>query len=226
MNLTQIIAAGRRRNDDEVEPYHFGQTVYTQWANNAVVEACLRSRSFRDDATSAVCNITLTQATASYTLHDSVVVPRRIILTDGQRKQPLELLTFSEMDHTENRWDTTQQGEPAAAVLDMTGRTIRLYPVPDQAYTMNMLVWRLPVASEELSAGSDIPSILPTWVHKDLEPWLAFEFFSQHDVDVHDPDQANMELAEFTARFGLRPNAFELIKWARDGRRSAYAHFM
>ena len=83
MNLTQIIAAGRRRNDDEVEPYHFGQTVYTQWANNAVVEACLRSRSFRDDATSAVCNITLTQALATYTLHDSVVVPRRIILTDG-----------------------------------------------------------------------------------------------------------------------------------------------
>ena len=73
MTLAQLIAQFRREADDEVAPYLFSDAVVTDWLNEAVDEACVRSLLIKDWSTTAVCNIAITAGTSTYSTHPSII---------------------------------------------------------------------------------------------------------------------------------------------------------
>ena len=90
---------------------------------------------------------------------------------------------------------------------------------------LKLVVKRLPIASELLVNPGDVPTVLPSWMHKDLEIWIAHEYFSKHDTDVYDPLRAGMELVSFTDRVGSRPTAKELVSMGQNRRRTSVSIF-
>lgn len=104
---------------------------------------------------------TLATGTADITngsaLPANFVLPIDLILTSNGREKtiPIKDVRQMDMDHPDYENNTSQpSGEPQAAYK--YGQTIRVYPEPDQAYTVTLRYYKKPTL---LSADADIPSL-------------------------------------------------------------------
>lgn len=70
-------------------------------------------------------------------------------------------------------------GQPRMFVLNQRNHTIRFYPVPDQAYTVNLLVASLP--TQQIACDTE-PEI-PEQYHIDLPEFAAFRCLRNPEVD-------------------------------------------
>ena len=73
----------------------------------------------------------------------------------------------------------TSTGEPRIYTLDEATNKIRLYPVPDAEYTINLRIARLPLAA---IASSSTPEIQARY-HLDLAEYAAWRCLMDNDVD-------------------------------------------
>ena len=73
----------------------------------------------------------------------------------------------------------TSTGEPRIFTLDEATNKIRLYPVPDAAYTINLRIARLPLAA---ITSSTTPEIQARY-HMDLPEYVAWRCLMDNDVD-------------------------------------------
>lgn len=73
----------------------------------------------------------------------------------------------------------TSTGEPQIYTLDEATNKIRLYPVPDAIYTINLRIARLPTAAVTLTSTPEIQ----TRYHLDLPEYVAWRCLQDNDVD-------------------------------------------
>jgi len=73
----------------------------------------------------------------------------------------------------------TSTGEPRIYTLDEATNKIRLYPVPDAEYTINLRIARLPLSA----IASSVTPEIPARYHLDLAEYVAWRCLQDNDVD-------------------------------------------
>jgi hypothetical protein len=75
---------------------------------------------------------------------------------------------------------TIHKGAPRAYTLDAAVRTLRLAPVPDDEYTLNLLVAHMP--RDALTDDLDEP-VIPAEYHLNLCDWVAYKALRNNDTE-------------------------------------------
>jgi hypothetical protein len=199
MLLGALIEEFRRRVDDTAAPYLWSSDESVLFANAAEREAAVRAKLLEDSTTPAVVEIDGQAQTASYPLHTKIIEVRSVTwggrFMTGVNESVLA-------DQYRNGWRTLT-GTPTH-FLDPQQHSLTLFRTPTAAKLITLSVYRLPLADMELDA--DAPEI-PERYHIDLVPWMEHLAYSRRDADSFNPKLAAEKEAEFTARFGVRPDA-------------------
>lgn len=90
----------------------------------------------------------------------------------------------------------TSTGEPQIYTLDEATNKIRLYPVPDAEYTINLRVARLPT---DAIASYSTPEIQARY-HLDLAEYVAWRCLQDNDVDGGKTGAADRHRADWEQR--------------------------
>lgn len=226
MTLTELLAAARDILDDHVEQYLFSDAELTRHFNDAVAEACIRTRVLQDSS-SAVAAIPLVVDQATYTLDPSIFAVRRARV-DGQR-DPLDLVDVSQLDCHYPGWDDatlSNAGMPRCAMFDAHTGQMTIVPRPSAAGTLRLMVWRSPVENELLdSSDPSAEPALPAHMHRELKHWVAAQAVMNQDAEQHNPQMAGTQLALFEQAYGRKPTLHEIRLWSTNKRSRVRASF-
>lgn len=201
--------------DDTSTPYLWEDEELFGHLNEAVKQACLRKRALHERDSTPVCHYPLTAGVADVTLHPAVLAVRTARLASGGR--PLTLITLRRMDRMRPDWPDHARGTPTHLILDAQERRVTLYPTPAVADTLKLAVWRMPLESERIDAGSDEPVIDPLY-HEDLLDWVAHLAFAKPDSETQDLQRSAVYAERFTAKFGSLPDARAVRLWGLSPR--------
>lgn len=91
---------------------------------------------------------------------------------------------------------TTTIGTPAIFTLDEAANRVRVYPVPDKAYTLNLRIARLPLADITESSSPEIPE----HYHLDLAEFVAMRCLRNAEVDGSNLGSADVFEKSWRAR--------------------------
>lgn len=223
MDLAALRSATRTLMGDLVQPYLWEDDSIDRKLNNAVREACLRARLLKDDADSLpkLCSLTVTAGNARIAYDPAILVVRSGVLVGSCRK--LWALSAESMDRQEPNWDTNAcTGTPEYMVMDLTQKTLRLYPTPDASTTLRLRVWRMPLETDLMESDNDEPVIQIPDV-EELCHWAASEAYMINDSELRSEAKAGDHLALFEQRFGARPSLHDMARWADSPPRVRHA---
>lgn len=217
MNTPDLLGALREMLDDQTEPYLWPDDTLVRKLNNAVREACLRSRLLKGDEQSCpeLCRLNVTAGQPYLKHRDEILVVRHGRIASNGCK--LWALTSESMDRYRPEWEsqTETAGTPEVMVMDLAQKTLRLWPAPAVNDTLYLRVWRVPMAKEALRLSGDTgrPAIsLPD--AEELCHWAAYEAFTNPDAELENKQRAADHLSLFERRFGPRPSLHEMARWA------------
>ncbi|HET6631507.1 MAG TPA: DUF6682 family protein [Rhodanobacteraceae bacterium] len=224
MNLGELRAAARARLDDTVEPTLWSDEELDRWANNAVREVCIRTRTLKDDAegNAELCQVAVTAGEASVAI-DPVILAVQAAALAGGRCHGLRLLDAASLDRLEPGWaERNEQGTPWACVVGLRQNLLRLFPTPAADDTLRLRVWRMPSEDEQLVGETDEPVLaLPN--AEDLVHWICYEAYQKKDAEAQDLAAAGRHLNLFAEAFGERPTLREIALWGATPTRVRHA---
>lgn len=200
MELRELIRRFRVESNDKVEPYFIEDDDVKAWLNDAVNEACIRSRLIYENNVS----ISVQVGKSIYPLSKSIYEISRIWFepSSGEKARPLTLVSTGELDRKfYDNW-AELHGKPGYVV--QTDTKIRLVPQPDVGGIIKLEGYRVPLSP--LQADTDIPELNPIH-HVYLIQWVLHKAFSVVDSEFFDPNRAAIAEQSFTDFFGARPDS-------------------
>lgn len=211
---------------DTVKPYQWADASAIRKLNNAIREACLRARLLKDDEVTCptLCTLPVTAGNALVKYPREILVVRSGRLKAGGCK--LWALTADSLDTVRHYWDIDdcQQGTPEVMVMDLSQKTLRLYPTPTADDTLYLRVWRVPRKSELLTLqDKEREPVIQIPDPEELCHWAAHEAYMVRDEETQNTKAAGDHLALFEARFGKRPSLHDMARWADSPPRVRYA---
>lgn len=203
MQLLDLIKLFRSEVDDTAEPYLWSDDEAIEYANDAQNEACRRSRLIIDSSTAAICQIAVVANTATYALDPRVLFIRRARLTG---LLPLKRKNVQDMDNCNPSWEDASSTTPTAFITDFETGKIRLYPTPNAAFTLNLMVVRTPLA--EMNDDRETPEINARY-HRSLRFWMMYRAYGKQDTQANDPKKSIEALTLFEQEFGKKSSAID-----------------
>lgn len=202
MTLAELRAQFRAEADDEVLPFFWSDLQVKNWLNEAEEEAASRASLLPEDADPAVCSIAVVANTAVYATHAAILdITRATFTPTGSDAITLFLIDRIELDRIKPDWRTATD-DPAYLVQDDT--KIRIVPAPTTAGVLLIECNRLPLVP--MAADDDTPEIASSH-HRRLVHWALHRAFSKPDSETIDAGRAAAAERDFTAYFGIRPDA-------------------
>lgn len=202
MDKDALIARFRREADDTNAPYLWPDEDVTAWLDEAEQEASIRAHLLPERTNAAVCEITVTEGTDTYDLHDAVLeVKVARFLPDAGDAVRLTVVSVDGMDRIKPNWRDGAADAPKFLVQDE--QTAILVPTPSASGLVKLEVNRLPLQSFE---DKEVPEIGLAH-HRYLVNWALFKAFSKPDAETIDPTRAAKAEADFNRYFGSRPDA-------------------
>lgn len=203
MTLDELMAIFRDESGDIDRPFVWGDELVRMWFNEAQKEAAIRARLLHESANPLVCQIAVTAGVSVYPLHAALYEIDHIAFAPAgdSRRYGVKLISREELDVARTDW-RERTGQPEFAIQSDT--SIRLAFTPDGAGVLHMEGFRLPVAN--MGFDFDTPEIHAAH-HEKLIHWVMYRAFSRTDTEIVDLARADRANAEFSAYFGLRPDA-------------------
>lgn len=196
MNLSEIVEAARQRLEDDVQPYAFSTARLEYWANEANIEACRRSRYLVDNTQT----VSLVVDVFEYDYPDNVIFIKRGKL--ASEDCPLWITSYKDMDEVPG-WES-HTGTPTHLILDMNFEKLRVYPIPDASYTLNLVTVNEP---ETLTNDINVPS---RYGYSYVD-WICYRAYATKDIEAYDKGLSLECLAVFENEFGTRSSAKDEI---------------
>lgn len=184
--------------DDRGPEYGWNNASLLRKFTEAERQACNRANLLYDDLTTSIVKLTLVSGQASYSFSSKITAIENIIFAGKY----ITKATKEELDATNPTWrtDTGMAGKNVYAVL--SGRTIRLTPIPDAddaGELISLEVYRLPLLDiEETDQEPEIPSEN----HRDLVYWVLHECYKKQDLDSFNQEKSDYYLSRFNEIFG------------------------
>lgn len=203
MNLRQLIDAFRSRTMDKPSNRLWSDDEITEYANEAVDEACRRANLIVDSS-SAAASCDLSVGDTYIELHESVIKVRRATL--ASTGTPLTMIVSRTMDERVPGWELSIASTPQVAVPDWESGKLRLWPPAAYADSVLLTVVRSPL--NEMSAEDDEPEI-PKRYHRALVDWMLHQGYLKQDADTLDVVKAASFEERFASEFGPPSSAID-----------------
>lgn len=191
MNLTDLVSTFRLDMADQVEPFLWSTPELQGYFDDAQKQLCRLTDGIGDARTPEVTQLVIEPDTSWVDLHPSILKIRGATRADDGR--PVPVINFEDMAPRGWRF-TGQQGGVRALVIGEEAHAARVWPTSGEDVTINLLVWRLPLAP--LSEAEPELEIAEQH-HRHLLLWAKHLAYSKPDADTYDKTKA----AEFEQRF-------------------------
>lgn len=192
MTLLEIRTVIRGKLDDDIgataSQQVWSEGELTEYINDAVEVFCrelpllIDSSTVQDAASVPLCLITTVDGTQDYALSDRVVDVERVKISGEPR--PLDKGDVDLMDSIDPSWDDVSaeaRQTPRRYLLDRETDKISFVRCPDDVYTVNLTVWRLPLVP--LVADSSVPEIGSRF-HRLLYSYILHLAYMNRDVEA------------------------------------------
>ena len=196
---SELLALARREMVDTVAPYLWSDNDLYYYMDLAQREFVTETRCITDGVTFTGIEIEADNEWVPY--DDAIIDIKRAYTTTGNRV--LTVCTVDDISRGYMRDDygyrvrdvwETDTGTPSHLITDADLNYLRLYPTPTAADTLNLTVWREPLAAIESSTSTfEMPV---KWAHY-LVHFMAAQAYSN-------PDFESFDAAKY---------ADELVKW-------------
>ena len=186
-------------DDGEGTNYRLGFTNFLLFLNEAQRKA-VRNANLIFDKTSATTTKTVVAGTSIYSLDASIYAVVAATLDIGGSITTLKPTDRIEIDRVYPSW----REQSTTPIYFIHGRnSIELIPEPNAAATLQLEVYRYPVA---LTLLASIPEI-EIEHHEHLVDWVLYRAFSTKDADSVDIAKAMDAKNSFLSYFGQEPRA-------------------
>jgi hypothetical protein len=172
MTRAEVLAELREVVNDKRKPYAWSDTRMMRALSLGQDQFCKDTGFFRDTRN---FNIAALPDVAAYAIPARVIEVRKVFLGAA------ELARFEGVAP-----NTAVAGPPYAWQVDQDSGEIVLYPTPDQAYTLNLHVWRKSRVAFSTAGEMEIPEDF----HLAPVEYAAWLFYSDHDRELQDPVKA------------------------------------
>lgn len=180
-----LIQAFREEASDLVEPYLWPDAFMLRTANEALVAFAEQTKSIYDDS-SAAAVIEYTAGQQEFALHPAVIDVVEAYAGGRQLKVVAPGVV--------RRSELPTGGLPELLVLGSSADQMKLYPAPQEAGTLELLVIRRPLA--EVASAAAIPDV-PSSDRPHLLLYMKGKAYGVQDVDSYDPAKSAQFYAEF-----------------------------
>lgn len=211
MNRADLLLRLRRDYlDDTVERYLWTTEALGDFLGDAQRQVCLRKRALIDSRTPGVATLAIAANARGVRLDPAVLAVRSCRIAGAC--EPLRGITAKRLWKSEPAWDTSDAGTPSFWVPDYQEGWLYFDRPVAVASTLNLSVWRMPLADEMLEEDDDEPVIAEHW-HQDLLDWAAYRAFNVKDSELYDEVRADRALRTFEAKVGRLPSMTEVRLW-------------
>jgi len=195
--------------DDRIQPYYWSDDTLLRYAIDAEREACRRSNILITNLEDAMCNISITAGTSSYSLHPKILyILAAYNTTDNY---PLYQVERVALDSEIPNWRTLESDTPSWFFIE-TPDIITIVPTPTHDFVLNLTVSHLPLNDEKQVSDS---FEIPEQYQDDLLYWAAYLALSKEDINTDRKAKAQYFLQQFEAAFGRRKPALTEINRMR-----------
>lgn len=181
-----------------------------RFLNEALEEACLRSRIIVDSDTSAICDISVVDDTHTYALDSRIHKIERAKL--ALRNTPLREKSSVWLDENILDWEI-RDGSVEYYLVDENMSAIRLVGIPDESDTLNLRVWRGPLVQTLFDTAPEIKEVH----QRHLLHWVCHMAYLKEDTNTFNQKKSDYHAGMFASFFGDRVDAETL-----EQRRRAY----
>jgi hypothetical protein len=203
MTLDELRDEYRRRADDTVEPYKTSDPDLARFATEGEREACVRgSLIYDNDSTLTTFDVVASQETVDVSAEIDRIDSATFTPSTGGLAQDMDLTGIDAIREFCD-WQTRTCSRPYKLAHLSRGK-LRLWPTPSVAGTLQLAVYRYPLLAME--DAEDEPEI-GVEHHDGLVDWMLYRGLQPKDGEEGDPQRAEQALADFTERFGERPDA-------------------
>lgn len=182
MNLIQLRTEALAHGFDSAQ---YGSRI-DQYINDCLMKIATEVNYYQDEATQTFATVAGTDV---YAWPAGLAEIRSLFDTD--RQVEIEYASVREMDRS-----VKVNGTPLW--YSLTGQNIRLYPIPDMVYNLELRYWQLPAT---LVNDTDIPALPIQW-HRILwmyAVWQCFEGDDDAQLGAYWAGRFNAEFSDFKA---------------------------
>tara|TARA_R110002049_G_scaffold61446_1_gene163663 strand:+ start:8869 stop:9573 length:705 start_codon:yes stop_codon:yes gene_type:complete len=185
---------------DTALPTLWSDTEITRYLNQAEKEFAIRTHEIVDDETPAVVKFTTVAGQAAYDLHASIITVNSVGIVEydtTDSENPVETNYTPLEDRTRRQMRRRYaKGRPCQYTTQARTQAIRLDPIPDGAYTVEMVVARKPL--QPMTQGLHVPELSEEY-HMHLCDFAAYRCLTNNR-----PEGADMASgAEFKTLWDL-----------------------
>jgi len=204
--VADMIQAFREETSDTVEDYLWSDALLVRFASEALVAFAEQTKSIYDDS-SAAAVIEYAAAQQVLALHPAVIDVVEAYAGDRQLKVVAPGVV--------RRSELPTGGLPELLVLGSSSDQMKLYPAPQEAGTLELLVIRRPLA--EVAVNGAIPDV-PVSDRRHLLSFMKGRSYGVQDVEAYDPAKSAQFYVEFErACQGIYENALRRRSSASRG---------
>lgn len=189
MTAAGLLALFRLQVHDTAIPYLWSDDEVYKYIAEAQNQFCRETDGIAD-ASSAVCSITATAATAFSSVSPFIKTIRKATTAAGR---PITLLNVEDNDiQGRSVALTTTQGALLTGYLGLEDYKIRWEPIPAATETVTLAVYRLPMVTVAANTELEIPAEF----HFGLLNYVMYLAYLKHDAETFDRTKAE----EFATR--------------------------
>lgn len=215
MSTDELLDLFRKDIEDTVRPYLWSDDELYAYMNDAYY-MFVRLTGGISDFTSAACSVTTTANQEYSSIHPSILVIRQA--TYATTNNPIRIINAQDVDSlTGEDYGILQQlaanqpkGKPKYMIIGMQPDYVQWASIPDAAYTVKLLIERLPLAP--ITGPGESFDGVKDHHHLHFMKWMRSLAYNKQDAETADKQKAAAAAAEFAAYCELAKREKERYK--------------
>lgn len=184
MTTTELLALFRSEVFDLELPYLWSDNLIYGYIDDAQKQFCRDTNGIAD---SRSFKLNVTVANEWYSIDPRILKIRDAVMSSTGREVPI--ISIEKMLENEMRFDGGT-GLVKALISGLDDGTLRTWPIPSEATTIELRTFRLP---EDVAAGDDLE--IPPQYHPRLLHWVKHRAYGVQDTETFDKGASDRYLA-------------------------------
>lgn len=194
MNSTELIDLYRIEMRDTEQPYLIEDAALYSYLDDAQKWFCRLTEGIEDSRTPDLATLSVVPGQEWYSTDKRLLKVRAAYRADTG--VPVEVINAEKAAKLGIRFDGTSS-HIRYLIAGMERNALRVWPIPDETVTINLTVFRLPLAS--ITDAGDQELEIEEHHHRHLLMWMKHLAYDNHDVEMFDRRKSDEYKAKFEA---------------------------
>lgn len=194
MNSTELLELFREEMSDTQAPHLWSDALLFAYMNEAQEMFCRLTEGIEDSSTADVCRLAIAPAADWYPISRKILKIRQATRSDTGTQ--IRLINAEKAPQEGVRFDG-RPGPLKALVTGLEKHKLRAWPLPSEAVTVELSVFRLPL--DRITGNGNQDFEIDEQHHMALLMWMKHRAYGKEDAETFDRRKAD----DWEARFRL-----------------------